>query len=284
MPNPRMMLASVFAISLIAAGAARAGGPCGHCCEPAYKVVERTIMVPTYEHQKRKIQVTECKPVARQREVTVYRPVPEHKQVEQTCTVLDYQPQTRTEKYTVCHTTWTQETRKYTVGVPEMQKRKGVRMVCHPQPVQVMRTVCEDHGHWETRPCDCNCCQPHRVWVPNVVKRQVPCTVMKPHYVEEPYEYTVCVMRPVTKTCTINVPHHDYETKTRQVTCMVPVPKQVKRMVDVVTYKHVPEKKTEHYTELVPYTVEKEVVVPVCKMVPKKITCKVPVPCPVCGH
>ncbi|MEQ8790561.1 MAG: hypothetical protein RIC55_29965 [Pirellulaceae bacterium] len=284
MTHFRTMLAAFVAISWIAASVADAACPCGRCCEPAYTLVERTIMVPHYEQQKRTIQVTECKPVARQREVTVYRCVPEVKKVEQTCTVMTHEPRTRTEHYTVCNTTYREETRSYTVGVPEMQQRTGTRMVCVPKPVTVMKAVCQDHGHWEVLPCNCGCCQPHRVWVPQMVTTHVPCTVMKPDYVEEPYSYSVCVMRPVTKTCKVRVPEYNYETKTRQVTCMVPVPKQVTRMVDVVTYNHVPEKKTEHYTEMVPYTVDKEIYVPVCKMVPKKIVCKVPVPCSVCGH
>jgi hypothetical protein len=33
----------------------------------------------------------------------------------------------------------------------------------------------------------------------------------------------------------------------------------------------------------VPHTVERQITVPVCKLVPKTITRKVPVPCPVCG-
>jgi hypothetical protein len=284
MPNLRTMLAAVIAAICLAAGAAEAACPCGHCCQPAYTTVQRTIMVPHFEQQKRTIDVTECKPVQRQREVTVHRCVPEVKKVEQTCTVMTYKPQTRTEQYTVCNTTYREETRTYTVGVPEMQKRSGTHMVCKPKPVTVMKTVCEDQGHWEVHPCDCHCGHPHRVWVPHVVTRQVPVTVMQPNYVEEPYEYMVCVMRPEQRTCKVRVPEHHFETKTREVTCMVPEPKQVKRMVDVVTYKHVPEKKVEHYTELVPYTVKKDIYVPVCKMVPKTITCQVPVPCPICGH
>ena len=126
-------------------------------------------------------------------------------------------------------------------------------------------------------------CAPQKVWVPNLVQNKIPVTVMKPNYVEEPYTYNVTVMKPVTKTCTVKVPHHTYETKTREVTCMVPVPKQMKRMVNVVTYKTEQKQVTQHYTELVPYTAEREICVPVCKMVPKTIVRNVPLPCPVCG-
>jgi hypothetical protein len=279
---------TLFAVSALAllsqlAAAAHAACPCGHCCQPVYQTVERTIMVPVYETQKRVIQVTECRPVDRQREVTVYCPVPEVKQVEQTCVVMDYRRETRDEQYSVCHTTWTEETKTYTVGVPEVQRRQGVHIVCRPQPVQVMKTICEDHGHWATAPCDCGCCRPHKVWVSNVVKRQVPVMVMKPKYVEEPYSYCVTVMRPEVRSCVVRVPHHSFETKTRQVTCLVPVPKEVKRTVEVVVYKLQEQKRIEHCVELVPYTVDKEIHVPVCTLVPRKVTRQVLVGCPICG-
>ena len=257
----------------------RAGQPCPPPCPPAYQLVERTVMVPTYHHERRKIQVTECRPTVKEREVTIYKPVAQINKVKRVCTVMVPQTKMRNEQYTVCRTSWTEETRQYTVGVPEMQKKTGVRTVCRPVAVQTTRAVCEDHGHWETRPCGCGCCGTTKVWVPQIVTRQVPITVYKPHYVEESYQYSVCVMRPVTRTCTVKVPHHSYETKTRQVPCTVFVPKEVERTVEVVTYKPVPVKQIERCTVMVPYTVEKEILVPVCKMVPKKIVCKVQVSC-----
>jgi hypothetical protein len=283
--NLRRTLPTLFALGvvLLSASAARAGCPCGHCCEPAYVTVQRTIMVPTYETQKRTIQVTVCRPVERQREVTVHCPVPEVKQVEQTCMVMDYERQTRSVPYTVCHTTWTEEQREYTECVPELQQRQGVHMVCRPEAVQVMKTICEDHGGWVTLPCGCGCCRPHTVWKPNIVTREVPITVMKPNYVEEPYVYSVTVMRPVQRTHVVRVPHHTFETKTREVTCLVPAPRQVKRTVNVVTYRMEPQQRIEHYVEMVPETVDRDIYVPICTLVPKQITCVVPAPCPVCG-
>jgi len=41
----------------------------------------------------------------------------------------------------------------------------------------------------------------------------------------------------------------------------------------------VPKEQVQTYTVCVPHTVEKEVQVQVCKMVPKTVTCKVPVTC-----
>jgi hypothetical protein len=53
-------------------------------------------------------------------------------------------------------------------------------------PVEMTRTVCEDHGSWQqvVRQFGCDCCgsceQVCNTWVPKVEKRDVKYTVMRP--------------------------------------------------------------------------------------------------------
>jgi hypothetical protein len=118
-----------------------------------------------------------------------------------------------------------------------------------------------------------------------LVEEQVTHTVCKPQIVEQPYQYTVTVCKPETRTCKVNV--CEMKQEVRSVTCQVTtyetstvekeecftvcVPQQKKWTENVTTYKQVPEQVTETYTVSVPYQVEKEVQVQVCRMVPRKV-------------
>lgn len=127
--------------------------------------------------------------------------------------------------YTVMVPDWKQVPTSYTVMVPHQEMQQGTRRVCRPVVEQVMHTVTEDQGAWEERaatvaPCSNSCgygcrhrrrccyspcpsyaCAPaatcsYRVWVPNVVCRQVPVNVTRYEMQSEPYEYPVTVCRP----------------------------------------------------------------------------------------
>ena len=208
--------------------------------------------------------------------------------------------------------------------VPHREKREGTRTVCKVVPVTETRTVTCDQGHWETQTTDvpCNCCQcrsscaPHvrhvckRVWVPNVVTKEVEVTVHRRETEEVPYEYFVTVMKPEerahthkvcewkteTRTKTVRVCNYEREertrtmqvceykpeTRTRTVNYTVCVPETRTRTYNVTNYRRVAEEKTQTYDVCIPYTEQQEVEVQVCKMVPKTITVPVCESCNSC--
>lgn len=132
-----------------------------------------------------------------------------------------------------------------------------------------------------TPPTVCNYVQ--KVWVPNIVNREVPYVVNRMVPAQENFEYMVTLCRPEVRTRMIKVCEYVKEQHERDVPYTVCVPVKQSRTVDVTTYRSVPEEKVEKYTVAVPYTVEKEVPVTVCRMIEKKITVPVypcgPSPC-----
>jgi hypothetical protein len=200
---------------------------------------------------------------------------------------------------------------QYTVMVPYPVKKTATRTVCQMVPQTVTRTVCRDRGHWEDRPyvsacAPANCCDScnrcggagtvtcmRRVWVPNVVQEPVECTVMRPHYSEQAYEYTVTECRPEVRTRTVQLCKYTMETRTRtvrvcsyqpeqrqrEVSYTVCVPQERVQVCNVTSYRRVPEEKVVNYTVMVPEQVQREVIYQVCQMVPKTIT----VPVNACG-
>lgn len=282
--------------------AAQACGRCGLTCCAGYQLVPRTVMVPTMVPETRVVCATEYRCEVRERPVTVCRYVPETHQVRQTYTVMVPQVQTREEKCVVAVPVWEEVQQTYTVCVPHQEKRQGTRTVCKPVQVQETRTVCRDLGHWEESTCYRTCVTAWRgclgwfgcgsgcavvactqmVWVPNIVKEEVPVTVCKYEMVEEPYEYTVTVYKPEQRTRTVKVCRYINQERTRQVQCVVCVPQQRECVQNVTTYKMVTEQQVQKYTVMVPYTVQRQVQVMVCKMVPQQVVCRVPICCGCC--
>jgi len=281
----------------------------GDCCavkpcpQQTCTTVERTVMVPQTVTETRKVKCTEYRQETRERKVTVYEQVPVKRTVTREYTEWVQEPRTCEQKYTVCTPVWKDVTRKYTVNVPHVEQRQGVRNVVRCVPVKCKRIVCEDQGHWEERPVNpcatscrngcapcptrCNPCCPQprcvqRVWVPNIVQREIEETVMRRQCAQEPCTYQVTVCKPETRTCTTKVCEYKQEIKTRQVNYTVCVPKKRTCSYEVTEYKCVPKETTQKYTVCVPHEVEKEVQVQVCKMVPQTVTEQVPVaaPCP----
>jgi hypothetical protein len=187
--------------------------------------------------------------------------------------------------YTDCRLTYETVSRQITVDVPHTETRQGTRTVCKPVAAQEMRTVCRHVGQWETRSFTdcCGCTHSCQVWADKVITEQVPVTVYKPHFVEEPFQYQVVVCRPEQRTITQQVAKPVYETKSREVSYFVPVAKQIQRQVPRTTLKPVTEQKTVNYTVMVPHQVERQVTVPVCTMVPKQVTYQAPTCGPVCA-
>jgi hypothetical protein len=121
-------------------------------------------------------------------------------------------------------------------------------------------------------------CVAQRVWVPSMSTRQEEYTVMRPQTIEVPYQYTVTVCRPEVRTQTVQVTEMVPEQQTRTVNYTVCVPQRQVRTENVTTFQCVPEQRTASYCVMVPYTALQQIQVPVCQMVQKVITCRVPVP------
>lgn len=331
-----------------------AGCGCGDCApavvaapvQPTY--VERTIYVPEMVTETRKVQVCEYTNETRERRFTVYRQVPEVKQVTEDYTVMTTENRVRRETYVVAKPVYREVAQNYTVMVPYQEKRVGTRTVCRTVQETRVRTVCEDQGHYEDRVyqktigggcysmsygsgygCGSGCggCHSHRrcrrscggcggcggyggcgdcvtvyqppqvcnyvqkVWVPNVVTKEIPYVVNRVVPAQEQFEYMVTLCRPEVRTRNIRVCEYVNERRERDVPYTVCVPVKKSRVVNVTTYRSVPEEKVENYVVAVPHMVEKEVPVTVCRMVEKKITVPVypcgqpcaPVVPPCCG-
>jgi len=255
-------------------------GPAGCAvCQP--QTVTKTILVPHTQYKTMTVSAVVCKPVVRQKTIPVTRLIPETTMVTRMVPVVTPAARTRVESYQICHMNFETVNDTVTIQVPHTEMRQGTRTVCRSVTETVMRTVCEDAGHYDSRAyTDCHgCVQTCRVWVPQTVTRQVPVTVSRPEYVEVPYEYPVTVCQPETRTIARRIPKPTYETKTREVHFTVPVTSYVQRQMPHTVCRPVTEEKLVNYIEMVPETVERLIAVPVCTLVPQTVTCTVG-----CGH
>jgi hypothetical protein len=182
--------------------------------------------------------------------------------VTKTDTVVVPEQRTMTRPETVCRMTYGTVSKQITVMVPRTEMRQGVRTVCKPIAVQVMQSACKDGG------C------------------QMPVTIYKPHYEHVPYSYPVTVCHPESRTVTQQVARPVYETQMREVSCLVPVARQVQRQVPQTIVRPVMENRTVNYTVMVPERRDRQVTVPVCTLVPKQVSYTVQPacgPCQACG-
>ena len=291
------------------------------CCgevvaTPCY--VERTVMRPQYVTETRMCTSTEYRYETRERTITVKKCVAET--AARTCevTVMVPEQRTRTVSYTVNRPVtrtvsqqyqvqvpvWKNVEQSCTVQVPYVETRQAQRVECRRVPVTVMKTVCRDAGCWVNQSLQVPACDPcgravmrtvcRPVYVPKMVRQQVPVTCYKTEQVRVPYQYKVTVCKPEVRTRTVQVCNYRTEMRTRNVqvcetecvpmtrevayTCYMPQKQQ--RSYNVTTYRMIPEKRVETYKVCVPHQVQKPVQVRVCRMVAEKI--KVPV-CNDCG-
>ena len=261
MSRSRYYSVAALASCLLLAGAAAAANQDGKPMQapqqapppPAYKTIT--------------VQDVVCKPEVRQMTVQACRLVPETRMVNCVKTVMVPERKTWTENYTVCRMTFETVQRDITVMVPHREVRQGVRTVCRPIPTQVMKKVCRDMGQWTAKTYidHYGCEQTCQVWMPNIVTEQVPVTVLKPQFVEEPFQYDHIVCRPEVRHVTQRIPRPVYEPRSREVSCVVPVCKLVEQQVPVTTYRTVVEPKVVNYTAMVAVPVTREVVVPCCE-------------------
>ena len=295
-----MMFALPAVVVLLAAGQVQAGCACGgegitvqgharDCGSPCSGYVEKQVMSPMWTTETRKVMVTEYKREQREKTYTVNKRVCETKQVEQTYTVMVPETRTKTVAYKVRKPVYSTVDKTYTVMVPHKETRKGTRTVCKPVMVEQTRTVCEDQGCWETR-TECVCCVDRcgcpqtrqvckKVWVPNVVQKEVTVKCCKMEAVQEDYEYCVTVCKPEERTCQVKKCEWVCEDMTKECHYTVCVPQQKTRVCNVTSYKCVPEERTCTYTVCVPVQVEKECNVRVCKMVAKTVQVPCAQPC-----
>ena len=127
--------------------------------------VERTVYVPRQVTQMQRRVSTTYRNEVRTRNVTVYKTVPETKEVEREYTEMVPEQKTRTESYMVnkpvvknvkqtyqANVPVVREYQEnYTVMVPRQEMRQGVRQVTVNVPVTQTRTVTRDMGRWEER-------------------------------------------------------------------------------------------------------------------------------------
>jgi hypothetical protein len=271
------------------------------------RTVRYTVRKPVFETQTREVQVNV--PVWETRQQTYQVQVPVRRQVAQNVVVQVPHREERQGTRTECRVVPVNETRTVTCDNGHWENH-NVNVPCDG-------SQCGGGGWfgWRNRGCcEDECCGTmtvcNRVWVPNVQTKEVQVTVYKREVSEVPYTYTEVVYRPENRTKMVTV--CDYETRTRtkdvrvcsyrQETKTVPyrtcrwvteekardvvdtfcVPVTKTRTVPVTTYKQVPRERTVTYTDYVSREVEREVDVPVCRMVEKTIM--VPADdCGVCG-
>lgn len=303
MLNPRFFLpwlavlaAAVPAWAVQPAPCAPAGPACAPpapACVPAVQYVQKVVMCPTYVTENRVVTCVERRPEIRTYTCTVNRIVRDVTPVQRQCTVMVPQVQRKTVTCMVSKPVWTDQVRTYTVMVPQCETRQGTRTVCRMVPVQETRTVCEDQGRWEERPAACAPALPppcgpcvaamapqmQRVWVPNVVQKQIQVTCMKPQITQEPCTYQVMVCRPEQRQCTVRVCHYEQVPVQREVCQTVCVPQVRTWTENCVTCRVVPEQQQRQCTVMVPHQVQKTVQVRVCRMVPQTIQVPVCQPC-----
>lgn len=247
-------------------------------------MVEKKVMVREWTTEPRTIKCTEYKTEPQQREVTSYQRVVEQQERTRTVCKMVAEQKTKTIEYTVCKPVYEDKVVTCTVMVPTQEKRQGVRKVCQVVQSTEPRTVCTDEGQWEEGTCVrhvkqvtcCGCCVvpvtvTKKVWVPNIVKKEIQVNVCKRVMVDQPFEYNVTVCKPEQRTRTVRTCKMVAEKKTKDVTYTVckPTTEEVKYTVNVC--KCVPVKKTITVNVCVPHEVEKQVQVRVCKMVEKTI-------------
>ena len=172
--------------------------PACSCPCPCPRIEQRTVLVPQWVTECKKVPATEIRHEERDREIVTYKDAPETVARTRTVTVMERQVRSHQEKYTVerpvtekveqrytvcipytetrtatrtvLKPVWTEVERKYTVCVPYCEKRTGLRTVAKCVPVVRTREICVDQGHWEERISKpickpickpvCNVCEP----------------------------------------------------------------------------------------------------------------------------
>ena len=239
-------------------------------CEPA------PCLVPQWVPEKRIVREVVCKPVEREKTVQVCRRVVETKTVTRQCTTWQPVTEMRTVQYTVRVPEWKEVEQKVPVRVPKVITCQGVRRVCRRVPVTTTRTVCYDAGRWVCTVDHCG--RPRKVWCPNIVTKEVPCTTYRLEWEEVPYTYQRTVYETKWETRKVRVCTFRCEVRTKEVPRVRYEPKVVEKQVQVPVFKTVVEERKVKCVEWVPEVVEREVGVMVCRLVLVEPSCDKPAP------
>jgi ribosomal protein L28 len=247
------------------------------------RYVEKTVLVPQWTTERQSCTETRYRTEIQEKECVTYKSVPVTKEVPYKYTVYVREkkvvPQTLEIDTPVCK--WVDQT--YHEFYPSKMTVTRYRTRTECQPVTVKKVVTRDEGAWEVRQvesCDAKgnpCLKTQRVWVPNLVKKEIEVTENKTVCIREPYECEVDICVPVERTRRVKVWETKTETKTVENCYETVVPKTRTKMVTVCVTEKVREVTKVPVEVKVPYTVEVEKDVRVCKWVPRTIC--IPVPC-----
>lgn len=254
-----------------------------------WQEVERTVLVPEWTTEKRKVEHVEYKQEVNERKVTVNEWVKKDEKVTREVTTWDKQEKSRKEKYTVHKPVWKDVTDTWTVQVAHWETRKGSRMVKKPHwkdvkesytvlvpstetrkekvtvwravPVEKKYSVNEDHGHWEE----------HKVPVcaPAPTRCATGCGVCNAC---NPCPQAFCVQRVwvpkiVTREASCTVQECRAFEETREVHVAVCKEEKRSRTVKVCEWKE--EKESYEYKECVMKEEKRSATRKVCEMVPE---------------
>jgi hypothetical protein len=250
----------------------------------------RTVLVPFYVTEYKKIPQTEIRHEERAREIVCYKDVPETVQRTRTVPYVEKEVRSHEEKYTVPKQVTEKVEQKYTVTIPYTETRKATRTVFKPVwkgveykytvyvpyyekrtsyrtvsrcvPVVSTRDVCVDQGYWEERVSKpvCQVCAPGAPPVPvPVCKTRV--WVPKLVHKQEPYTVNTCETVRVPYEYQVKLERPEVRTKYDKVRTMVPteVPYSYEvcltryetRTRFIDLYKYVPEVRTRTVYETV---------------------------------
>ena len=207
-------------------------------CDAARQMVEVTICVPTWVTETRTIKETHYRKEPRERKVTKYKPTTVKVTLESKCTKFYRVKKTDTQTIKIAKPVVKWVVQEYTVQVPHQEVRKGTRKVCRLKP-----GTCDQY---ET--------------------------------VEEPYECMVTVCKPEVRTCKTKVWDTVHEEQTKTHTYCTVEPRVTVTPYEATECRWLPVEKSETYMACIPYEVEKQIEVKVCKLVPKTVL--VPKCCP----
>jgi hypothetical protein len=174
---------------------------------------------------------------------------------------------------------WVEE--EYTEMVDGTLEITTYKTVTHCVDVTKYKTVCVCEPQWVEReieycgPCGTTCIRKVSCYEPKMVEKQVPYTCQETICEKVPCVRTIDTCEPVTKTRKVKRVVQKIETRTHKSKYVTYQPLQKFERKTVCVCENVPVTKTVTETVCVPYTVEKQVEVRVCRMVPKTIQ----VPC-----
>jgi hypothetical protein len=243
---------------------------------------ERVVLVPQWVMEERTVSETRWRKEERKRLCTTYKSVPSVKEVP--CPFTIWVRERRVDVQTIEVSTpmyrWVDKPCKKWVPKTEVLYTVKTREECIPVKEKRIKKV--DEGYYfdmELEKCDEHGNKikyTEQVWRPQIVEKEYEVTVEKKVCIEERIPHTFNLVEPVDTTVKERVLETVKTEKKIEHPYYTLVPKQKWKMNYVPCTIQVPETKEITYIVDAPYTVEKKVLVPVCKMVPQKVACPAP--------